>query len=98
VTIDRNSETIPEKYSLFQNFPNPFNPVTTIRFAIPEKSHVELRVYNMLGEVVAVLAADEFAAGEYSIQWNATDLPSGPYLYRLQTDRFVATRKLTLLK
>lgn len=98
VAIDRDSEVIPEKHTLFQNFPNPFNPVTTIRFALPERSHVDLRVYNMLGELVEVLVADEFAAGEYSVQWNAAHLPSGPYLYRLQTDRFVETRKLTLLK
>jgi len=90
--------TIPVEYRLDQNYPNPFNPGTTIRFALPTAGYSSLRVYNLLGEEVATLADGYHQAGEYTIDWDAEDLPSGVYFYRLRSGAFSATKKLLLLK
>lgn len=92
------TEALPEEFRLQQNYPNPFNPSTTIRFAIPEKSEVTLKLFNILGREVAVLVAEELEPGEYKVVFEAEGLPSGVYLYRIQAQGFVQTRKLTLLK
>jgi hypothetical protein len=83
---------------LLQNYPNPFNPVTIIRYELPKESNVSLRVFNMLGQEVAVLVDEVQAAGHRSVEFNASGLPSGMYLYRLTAGDFVATKKLVLLK
>jgi hypothetical protein len=88
----------PETFSLKQNYPNPFNPTTTISFNVPQKSFVTLKVFDALGKEVAVLASEELPAGAYARHWNASDMPSGIYFYRLQAESFTATRKLVLLK
>jgi len=74
---------IPAAYQLFQNFPNPFNPSTTIEFTLPERSFVKLVVFNTLGQEVAVLVNEERGAGTHQIVWNAGEFPSGIYFYRL---------------
>lgn len=89
---------IPEKYSLLQNFPNPFNPSTTINFSIPEESFVSLQIFNSLGEEVKTLVAKDFYAGNYKYDWNATELTSGIYFYRIQAGSFVEIKKMLLLK
>jgi hypothetical protein len=89
---------IPTDYRLDQNYPNPFNPSTTIRFALPTPDHVTLKIYNLLGKEIASLADGYLAAGEYKVDWQAADLPSGVYFYRLQSGTFNTTRKLLLLK
>lgn len=89
---------IPDHYWLEQNYPNPFNPSTTIRFALPKSEYVTLKIYNLLGKEVATLADGYYSAGEYKVEWVATDLPSGVYFYRLQSGSFNTTRKLMLLK
>jgi len=88
----------PETFSLKQNYPNPFNPATTISFDVPQKSFVSLKVFDALGREVASLASEELVAGTYERHWNASDMPSGTYFYRLQAGGFNATKKLVLLK
>ena len=89
---------MPDKFSLSQNFPNPFNPVTTINFAIPEEVKVTLAVFNQLGERVAVLVNEKLEAGNHAATWNAVNLPSGIYFYEIRTEKFSAAKKLLLLK
>ncbi|MBU0510057.1 T9SS type A sorting domain-containing protein [bacterium] len=78
--------------------PNPFNPYTTISFALPHPAHARLTVYDVLGREVRVLANDNFAPGEHRLRFDGSDLPSGIYFARLQSGEFVATQKLLLLK
>jgi hypothetical protein len=85
-------------FKLQQNYPNPFNPTTIIEFTIPVETHVKLIVYNMLGNEVATLMDGVKPAGNYTVKFNGSSLSSGVYLYRLQTDYFTATKKLTLIK
>ena len=91
-------KTIPQKFSLEQNYPNPFNPSTTIRFALPEPSNVTVCLYNILGSEVAILVDDELEPGEYDVVFDARNLSSGVYFYRIQAEGFVCTKKLMLLK
>ena len=91
-------DNIPSIFELKQNYPNPFNPSTTIEFDLPKTSHVALKVFNILGEEVATLVSDRLSAGSYSYNWDASNLASGVYLYRLQADDYVETRKMVLMK
>jgi len=86
------------EYYLYQNFPNPFNPTTTIIYSIPKLSFVTLRIYDVLGSEVETLINEEKAVGTYELNWNAANLPSGVYFYRLQAGSFVETKKMILLK
>jgi hypothetical protein len=92
------SAVLPDEYSLSQNQPNPFNPVTTISFELPEATTISLTVFNILGQKVATLAEGEFNAGVHRLEWNAVGQPSGVYLYRLDSEEFVQTKKMLLLK
>ncbi len=98
VGIDDIVYTIPLEYSLQQNYPNPFNPTSTIVYGIPNNGIVTLRVYNLLGEVMATLVNEEKAAGTYDVEFNAAGLPSGIYFYKLQAGNFVESKKMILLK
>ena len=89
---------LPVSYSLSQNYPNPFNPVTNINFSVPQRSNVELVIYNTLGEKVSTLINEVKDAGNYKIAFNASNLPSGVYFYRISTAEFSQTKKLILLK
>jgi len=91
-------ETIPSGFQLSQNYPNPFNPSTTIQFSIPEEGFVSLDVFNSLGEKVSTLVTESLNAGTYKYDWNAEELTSGIYFYRLRTEGFVETKKMILLK
>lgn len=91
-------KTQPNEFSLSQNYPNPFNPVTTIAFSLPEPSDVSLAIYNALGQEVAVLINDHRPAGEHRVEFNAGNLPSGVYFYRLTAGKFSAVNKMFLLK
>lgn len=86
------------KFNLIQNFPNPFNPTTKISYTIPERGNVSLKVFNLLGSQVAELVNAEIEAGSYDITFNASNLPTGTYFYRLQTSSSVETKKMILLK
>jgi hypothetical protein len=95
---DKDVSSVPNKFSLEQNYPNPFNPATKIQYALAEAGKVKLAVYNILGQQVAVLV-DEFKnAGTHKIDFNAQNLTSGVYIYRLETNNKVFSRKMTLLK
>jgi len=85
-------------YLLYQNYPNPFNPTTTISFSLFQSGPVELRVFNLRGGEVATLVSQILHVGKYTIDWNASNLPSGIYFYRLQAGSFSETKKLILLK
>jgi Secretion system C-terminal sorting domain len=93
-----NEISLPTEFSLFQNFPNPFNPNTTIKYSIPEMNKVSLAVFNLLGEEVATLVNEEKVAGYHEIEFNASVLSSGIYFYRLQAGDFISTKKMILLK
>ena len=88
----------PQGYALHPNYPNPFNPATTIQFAIGKQSMVKLKVFDILGREVATLVNQELIPGTHKVIFEANDLPSGFYFYRLETDGFAKTRGLTLLK
>lgn len=90
--------SIPKKFSLSQNYPNPFNPTTKIDYSVPRKSSVLLKVYNLLGQEVATLFEGQRKAGFYTAIFDASDLTSGVYFYRLMVKDFVTTKKLILLK
>ena len=94
----KESERTPTTYELSQNFPNPFNPETVIKYQIPKASHVTLTVYDVLGHEVAVLVNGFRGAGEYSLTFDGTGLASGVYFYRLHAGDFVAARKLVIVK
>lgn len=90
--------SIPTKYALSQNFPNPFNPTTHIRYSLPKLGNVSLKVYNLLGQEIVILVEGKQDAGNYTIEFNAANLPGGVYLYRLKTNEFTETKKLILIK
>jgi hypothetical protein len=89
---------IPLVYSLEQNYPNPFNPSTTIKYSLSEDGFVKLAVYNLLGEEVTVLVNKEQKAGRYEVNFDASRLASGVYLYQLQSQDFVSAKKMILIK
>jgi hypothetical protein len=92
------AKEIPTVFELSQNYPNPFNPSTTISFSLPSKSFVLLKVFDALGREVETLVSEELSAGTYARQWNASNIPSGIYFYRLQAGSYSETKKLVLLK
>jgi hypothetical protein len=97
------SEIIPKDFFLHENYPNPFNPTTTLRFDLPQVSDVTLTIYNMLGQKVRTYNMNDTPAGFHSIKWNATNdygdpVGVGVYLYQLRANQFVKTRKMVLLK
>jgi hypothetical protein len=89
---------VPVSYSLSQNHPNPFNPVTEIRFSIPVASSVRLDIFNVSGQRVTTLVNRHLEAGDHSVSWDGSNVASGVYLYRMEADGFVETRKMVLLK
>ncbi len=89
---------VPEEFILEQNYPNPFNPSTTIRFSVPKREQVNLSVYNSLGQEVRTLVSGEKAQGSYEVSFDASNLPSGIYFYKLQTGAKVEVKKMVLLK
>jgi hypothetical protein len=93
----KNSNT-PAEFSLAPNYPNPFNPSTTIRFSVPFRQHVSLTVYDIAGRRVATLVDDDYTPGSHEVRWNAQGIASGVYLYALRTTTGVLSRSLILLK
>jgi hypothetical protein len=91
-------DPLPSQFALHENYPNPFNASTTIRFDLPRESHVKLELFDMLGRQAAVLLDEQRAGGSYRIQLDAANLPSGIYLCRMETSTFHAVRKIILLK
>jgi len=88
----------PGEFSLDQNYPNPFNPTTEIRFTLPEDNHVQLKVFNSLGQEVQTLIDQMAPAGNHTVKLDAKNLATGMYFYRIQAGGFVAMKKMLLLK
>nr|MBC8491613.1 T9SS type A sorting domain-containing protein [Candidatus Neomarinimicrobiota bacterium] len=98
LSIDQNVDILPESFKLHQNYPNPFNPTTTISFDLPEAANVQLVIYNMMGQQVAELKNENMQPGFYKMNFNASHLASGVYIYRIQANNFAAIKKMTILK
>ena len=98
IGIEQTESSSPVKYSLSQNHPNPFNPVTTISYSLPRSGDVTLIIYNLLGEEIARLVDGFQQAGEHTTVWNASNVSSGIYFYRLRAGDFTQTKKMVLLK
>lgn len=96
--VNEQHNNIIKNYSLSQNYPNPFNPATTIRYEVPQASFVSLKVYNLIGQEVAVLVNDMKQPGSYTIRFNASNLSSGIYLYKLSSGKNIITKKMVILK
>jgi hypothetical protein len=91
-------ETIPNKYELSQNYPNPFNPSTTIRFSLPDETYLKINIYNTLGEHIETIAEGTYKSGNYKVNFDAGNLSSGAYIYRIESDAFVKVKKMILLR
>ncbi len=91
-------DVTPSEFELYQNYPNPFNPATQIEFSIPEEGIVSLKIFNAIGEEVATLANQNMAAGNYTINFDASELTSGMYFYTIKTSGYTATKKMMLIK
>ena len=94
---------VPKEFALHQNYPNPFNPITTINYDLPQQTHVNIMIYDILGREVVKLISEEISAGYQSITWNARNsfglqVSAGIYFYQIQTSDFVKTKKMVLLK
>jgi len=98
VSVEGETNSIPNKYNLTQNYPNPFNPSTKIKCTIPQTSNVVIKVFDILGNEIETLVNEEKPAGTYEITWYSEGLPSGVYFYRLQAGSFVKTKKMILMK
>ncbi len=96
--VDKYKNVLPKVFYLAQNFPNPFNPVTKIYFSVPSSQIVKLQIYNILGQQVKTLVNKQMEAGNYSADFNAANLPSGIYLYKLQAGNFSQVKKMLLIK
>ena len=92
------NDLLPTEFRLEQNYPNPFNPSTTIQFSLPKTSNVTIRIYDILGREVATLLDEEYQPGQYKIIFEAGQLASGLYMYRIQAGDFRETKKLMLLR
>jgi plastocyanin len=97
-SVNTNNADQPDRFIVKQNYPNPFNPATTIRYAIPHNGLVVVKVFNLLGKELTTLVNGDESAGSHEIQYDATNLPSGIYFYRVQTGNFSQTKRMVLMK
>ena len=98
VEVPIDHEVIPKSFTLHQNYPNPFNPITTLRYDLPQESDVTLTIYDITGRMVQTLVNELQQSGMKKVIWNASDVSSGVYIYRIQAGNFTQTRKMILLK
>jgi len=96
--IDKTNLNIPDKAQLEQNYPNPFNPATKIRYSLSKAGLVTLKVYDLMGEEVETLINEHKNIGIYEVSFDAANLPSGVYFYKIQADNYIETRKMLLIK
>jgi hypothetical protein len=89
---------MPVGFKLYQNFPNPFNPVTTLAFDLPARAEVELEVFNMLGSLMTRVSLGTLSSGHHTVEYNGVSLASGVYFYRIKAGEFSAMKKMVLLK
>ena len=95
---DEDNKLIPDNYSLSQNHPNPFNPTTKIKYGLPEAGLVTIRVYDVLGNEVAILVNDRMEEGRYEVTLDASSLSSGVYIYHMRVNDFIDAKKMILLR
>jgi uncharacterized repeat protein (TIGR02543 family) len=98
ITSVKDGNGIPTKFNLSQNYPNPFNPTTTIDYSVPKTSFVILKVYDALGKEVTTLINEEESTGNYTTEFDASNLSSGIYFYQIRTNEFIQTNKMMLMK
>jgi hypothetical protein len=91
-------DEVPTDFLLSQNYPNPLNPSTKIKYSIPQSSNVVIKVFDILGSEIETLVNEEKPTGTYELMWNAANLPSGVYFYQLKAGDFIQTKKMILLK
>lgn len=96
--IENHGSNLPNDFKIYKNYPNPFNPITTIKYSIPENTDVKLAVYNLMGQEVAELVDEKKDRGNYTVAWNATDLSSGIYFYHFTTPNYQNIGKMMLVK
>ncbi|MBL7129219.1 MAG: T9SS type A sorting domain-containing protein [Ignavibacteria bacterium] len=92
------SNEIPKEFKLYQNYPNPFNPTTSIKIDIPKSYHSKLTIYNLLGREIAILINENYNAGSYILNWDASGIPSGIYFYKIETGSFTDIKRMVLIK
>ncbi|MCW8822947.1 MAG: T9SS type A sorting domain-containing protein, partial [Ignavibacteriaceae bacterium] len=98
-SVEGNSKNpVPGQFELFNNFPNPFNPKTTIRYTLPASDVVSIKVFNALGNEIKILLNEEKQAGSYDVEWNADGYSSGIYFYSVAAGNFRETKKMILIK
>jgi len=97
-SVNQIKNNIPDKFELYQNYPNPFNPSTTINYSVSNSGIVTIKIYDILGREVATLVNEEKMPGNYTVNFNGTNLSSGVYFYKMETRSFIQTKKLLLLK
>jgi hypothetical protein len=98
VGIEAVDGQLPKRFELYQNYPNPFNPVTNIKYAVPKSAQVRIEIYTILGQRVRTLVNEEKQAGYYLVDFDASSLASGFYIYRMQAEGFVDIRKMIVTK
>lgn len=98
VSVNNENKNVPTEYSLMQNYPNPFNPSTTISYSIPNSDYVSLKIYDIIGNEITTLVNEQKESGNYQIQFNASNLSSGLYFYKIQAGSFNQVRKMLLIK
>ena len=96
--LNKISSNISDDYKLYQNFPNPFNPATIISYKLNQSGFVTLKVYNLVGQVVKTLVNEYQESGTFSEQFDASELSSGIYLYKLQVNNYTSVKRMTLIK
>jgi tetratricopeptide (TPR) repeat protein len=96
--INTKINDIPSEYSLFQNYPNPFNPTTTISYSIPKAGNVSLKIFDILGKEIITLVNENKVEGNYTLNFNASNLSSGIYIYQIRTNEFILSKKMMVLK
>jgi len=98
VGINEDQSNVPKEYALQQNFPNPFNPTTTISYQLPKSSFVKISIYDISGRLVEILINEQKNAGYYSVTWNAEDMSSGIYIYKINAGEFNSVKKCLIVK
>ncbi|MEO8447187.1 MAG: T9SS type A sorting domain-containing protein, partial [bacterium] len=96
--VENVTTIIPEEIRLFDNYPNPFNPVTTIKFSLPVEANTKLSVFDITGKEVSILINNKLTPGIYEFQWDASEFSSGTYFSRLETDNVTQVKKMTFVK
>ena len=98
IGIKNISSNVPNQFKLYQNFPNPFNPVTNIKFEIANYTFSKIIIYNILGKEIERLVNEKLKPGEYEVNWDATNYPSGIYFYTIEAGNYVNSKKMVLVK